>query len=337
MDFDLRQLRHARALAEQGSFARASRTLHLTQPALSRSIQELERRTGIRLFDRNKGRVEPTDLGALFLTQARMLLGHAEALGREVAAWRGTGTGSLVVGSGTFPTTLFMADAVSTFLGRNPGVGIRVQNDNWVALVAALRRREVDFIVAAEPPADESTDLAILSLSPRQAYFFVRLGHPLHGRAVRSLADIAAHPLVSTSRLPATLTSALITARRDGDGQGRVPDVACESHEMMQHIAATTDHVLISALAVNARAVEKGQLVLLPLVDPRFQVTFAVTRLHGRTLPPIADELIADVVAADRATAAQERQMASHVFGTLLHRARRVTARPREAAPANDR
>jgi len=71
MDFDLRLLRHARALAEEGSFARAARTLHLTQPALSRSIQELERRTGIRLFDRNKGRVDLTALGEVFLAHAR--------------------------------------------------------------------------------------------------------------------------------------------------------------------------------------------------------------------------------------------------------------------------
>ncbi len=75
MDFDLRLLRHARALAEEGSFGRAARALHLTQPALSRSIQELERRTGIQLFDRNKGGVEPTDLGRVFLVHARELLG----------------------------------------------------------------------------------------------------------------------------------------------------------------------------------------------------------------------------------------------------------------------
>ena len=84
MDFDLRLLRHARALGEERNFARAARTLRLTQPALSRSIQDLERRTGIKLFDRNKGRVEPTDLGRIFLAHARELMGRAEALDREV-------------------------------------------------------------------------------------------------------------------------------------------------------------------------------------------------------------------------------------------------------------
>jgi DNA-binding transcriptional LysR family regulator len=120
MDFDLRLLRHARALAEEGSFSRAARAQHLTQPALTRSIQELERRTGIKLFDRSKGRVVPTDLGSVFLAQARELLGHAEALDREVATLRGSGTGNLVLGSGTFPTAIFVADAVAAFLRENP-------------------------------------------------------------------------------------------------------------------------------------------------------------------------------------------------------------------------
>jgi DNA-binding transcriptional LysR family regulator len=333
MDFDLRQLRHARALAEQGSFARAARTLHLTQPALSRSIQELERRTGIKLFDRAKGRIEPTDLGHVFLSQARQLLGHAEALDREVAGLRGTGTGSLVIGSGTFPTALYMADALGAFLRRNPRVGIRLLNDNWVALVSALRRREVDFIVAAQPAPDESADLSIQPLSTRQGYFLVRTGHALVGKRDLTLADIVAYPIVGTSRLAPAGTSLLLATRRDGAAQRRIPDVACESHEMMRHIASTTDHVLISALALNVAAIDGGELALLPVVDPRLQVTFAAIRLLGRTLPPIADELIADVVAADRAGAAVERGIADRLFGTASPRARGSAQRGRIAMP----
>jgi DNA-binding transcriptional LysR family regulator len=337
MDFELRQLRHARALAEEGSFARAARRLHLTQPALSRSIQELERRTGIRLFERNKGRVEPTALGSVFVAQARQLLGHAEALDREVASMRGTGTGVLVVGSGTFPSALFMADAVGAFLRRNPGVGIRLQNDNWAALVAALRRREVDFIVAAEPGADESADLALRPLSTRQAHFFVRPGHPLLATREPSLADVVAHPLVGTARLSLELTSMLLTARRAGDAYRLVPEVGCESHEMMRRIASTTDHVLISSLALSAQAIDAGELVLLPLVGPRLLVRFAVTRLQGRTLAPIAEELIGDIVAADRASAAAERALAGSIPGASVRCADAAPMRTREAAPVAGR
>jgi DNA-binding transcriptional LysR family regulator len=314
MDFDLRQLRHARALVEEGSFARAARTLHLTQPALSRSIQELERRTGIRLFDRTQGRVEPTDLGRVFLGKARELLARAEALDREVAAMRGTGTGSLVVGSGTFPTGLFMAQAAVAFLRRNPRVGVRLVNDNWVALVAALRRRELDFVVSASPAPEEAGDLTAEPLADRQGYFLVRPGHPLLELRRPTLADVAAWPIICTARLSASLTACLVEARR-ADPSRPIPDVACESHEMMRRLAAGTDHVLVSALAANAEALESGELVALPVVDSRIGAGFAVIRLQGRTLPPVADELIREVIAADAAALAVDRELASRLFG----------------------
>ena len=56
---DTRHIRHFMALVECGSFARASEVVHLSQPALSRSIQELERQLGARLFDRGRFGVEP--------------------------------------------------------------------------------------------------------------------------------------------------------------------------------------------------------------------------------------------------------------------------------------
>ena len=335
MDFDLRQLHYARALAEEGSFARAARALQLTQPALSRSIQELERRTGIKLFDRTQGRVEPTALGQVFIAHARELLGHAEALDREVATMRGTGTGSLAVGSGTFPTAIFMAEALGIFLGRNPGVAVRIVNDNWVALVAALRRRELDIVVAAPPAAEDASDLQARLLTPRQGYFLTRTGHPLLARPAPSLADVVAFPIVSTSRLGPAITGSLLEAWGDHAGGRSIPDVACESHEMMRRIVASTDHVMIATLAANARAIDEGELVPLPVADRRVAATFAIIRVESRTLSPIADELIADVIAADRVAAEAERLLALRLFGAPARtRSKGAAAAPRTASTA---
>jgi DNA-binding transcriptional LysR family regulator len=326
MDFDLRLLRRARALSEEGNFARAARSLHLTQPALSRSIQELERRTGIKLFDRNTGRVEPTDLGRLFIAHARDLLARAEALDREVATMRGAGTGSLVIGSGTFPTVILMGAALGAFLARNPGVAIRLVNDNWVALVAALRRRELDFIVAARPPVEELAGLVTQPLAARQGYFLVRPGHPLLGRRGLSLANIAACPIICTARLPPMMTERLLAARKGGEPAGPIPDVACESHEMMQQIARRTDHVLVTSLVASEKALAAGELAVLPVVDPSICATFAILRLDARTLPPVADALMRELIAADRAAVDAERELVARYVGTATARA--APARP---------
>ncbi|GIK85716.1 MAG: transcriptional regulator [Betaproteobacteria bacterium] len=330
MDFDLRLLRHARALAEEGSFARAARTLHLTQPALSRSIQELERRTGMKLFDRLQAGVEPTDLGRGFLEQARELLAHAEALDREVATMRGTGSGRLVVGSGTFPSSIFMAPAVAAFLRKHPAVRLRLVNDNWAALVASLRRRELDFVVAAPPAADESADLDARLLSRVQGRFLVRAGHPLLQRSSVTLTDVANAALLSTSRIPAALVQPIVGARTDRNPGRPVPDVASESPEMMRQIAAATDHIVLSSLSANAPAVERGELVPLPLVDARIGIAFAILKLKARTLSPLADDLIREVVAADVAAAALDRRLASLV----ADRGRAPTAPSKRRRPA---
>ena len=196
---------HARALAEEGSFARAARTLHLTQPALSRSIQELERRTGIKLFDRNQGRVELTDLGGVFLAHARELLGHAEALNQRGGAMRGTGTGSLVVGSGTFPTEMFMAEAVSAFLRQATRGRIRLQNENWAGLVAKLRRRELDFIVAAHPPPKRPQTSRSSLVAAARRTSSCDPAHPLVAKRELSVADIVAYPMVGSARFSSPL------------------------------------------------------------------------------------------------------------------------------------
>lgn len=334
MDFNLRLLQHARALAQEGSFARAARTLHLTQPALSRSIQELERRTGMKLFDRDKGRVEPTDLGRVFIAHARELLGRADALDREVAIMRGSGAGSLIVGSATTPTAMFMGEAVGAFLRKNPNVGVRLVNDTWVALVAALRRRECDLIVAPPPAAEDSTGLAAQALSFSQGYFLARPGHPLLSQRELSLRDIAACRLISTGRLATPLAMLLLSIREGVDAGRSVPDVACESQEMMRHIVAATDHVMLSGLAANTKAIERGELVPLPFVDSRISVTFAIIRLDTRTLPPIADELIREVVAADRAACEVSRRLEARLLDSMpaLAPAAKPPRIPRQAA-----
>src|SRR5690554_6103639 len=76
---DLRKLNHALAIAEAASYARASERLHLTQSALTRSIQALESELGLQLFDRGKSGVRPTVDGEKILDRARYLLLQARA------------------------------------------------------------------------------------------------------------------------------------------------------------------------------------------------------------------------------------------------------------------
>src|SRR5664279_5810034 len=77
MDFEIRLLRYALALAQHRNFARAARSLKITQPGLSRSIQSLERAAGVQIFIRGAGAIEVTDAGEVFLEYAREVMSHS--------------------------------------------------------------------------------------------------------------------------------------------------------------------------------------------------------------------------------------------------------------------
>lgn len=98
MTIELQQLRQVVALAEHRSFVRAGTALHISQPALSRSIQNLELRFGSRLFQRSTSGVVPTDLGHLYIERARDVLRMTDALQGEAISHAGLRTGQVDIG-----------------------------------------------------------------------------------------------------------------------------------------------------------------------------------------------------------------------------------------------
>lgn len=319
MDFDLRQLRHARALAEEGSFARAARTLHLTQPALSRSIQMLERRVGVLLFDRGKGRVEPTDMGRVFLAHAQEVLDGAEALDREVALMRGAASGSLVLGAGTIVSAISVERALAAFVARHPGVAIRVVNDSGTDLLGRLRIGEIDLFAGSLPVGADRDGLSVVPLRTRTARFYARPGHPLASRRRLTVDEVLRAPLVGPTRLPPHLVDRILKAR-GGEDAGAIFAFACESVSMMRMVARESDHVLIGTPSMVADDLIASHLVALRIEGPSPVQDFGVVRLSGRTLPPTADLLVESIVAADAASDDAEIALEAEVAAAVAPR-----------------
>ena len=115
MDISLRLLRHALTLAEHRNFPRAAVALGISQPALSRSMQNLERTVGAVLFDRRPQGVEPTDAGQLLLLRARELLSFSEEFVNEVSRTNSLHRGRIVCGAGPYPAETVVASAMVCF------------------------------------------------------------------------------------------------------------------------------------------------------------------------------------------------------------------------------
>src|SRR2546428_5432691 len=122
---DLRRLAHFVAIAEAGSMAVAARRLHVSQPALSRQIRDLERFLGVQLFDRIGRRIALAADGREILARSRHLLAESESLRERAVALGGGKGGVLRVGATPQFLEAGVPPGLNTYGRGRPGGGIR--------------------------------------------------------------------------------------------------------------------------------------------------------------------------------------------------------------------
>ena len=175
---NLTQISHLVALAEERHFARAAARVHLSQPAFSRSIQAIERKADLRLFERQPGSVRLTAAGEFFIQQARQLLSDARNLERDIALYRTADLGDIAFGMGPFPSATLLREALSQLRKLHPRVSIRTEINNWRQLHENLLREDIEFFVATIADISNTAALDIRPLVRQKVDFYVRAGHP---------------------------------------------------------------------------------------------------------------------------------------------------------------
>jgi DNA-binding transcriptional LysR family regulator len=296
---DLRRLAHLVALADERHFARAAERVHLSQPAFSRSIQTLERDLGLRLFDRETGDVRPTPTGEFLIRRARQLLFDARCLQRDVALYGDCTLGDTAFGVGPFPAATLMPHVLPELRRRHPQVNLRVEVNNWDAMLARLHAEDIEFFIAEVRALAPDSALEIRSLGRQRAGFHVRAGHPLAGKPC-TLASAWKYGVAST-RLPPVVKMAL--ARLLGLAEGEQPALAleCDDVSLLQTVALASDTVLGISEVIARADVESGNLLPLRIKDlPDLYSEMGIVSLRNRSHSPMADraiELIAEVAA----------------------------------------
>ena len=148
---ELRHLRYFAAVAAHGSFNRAANNLHLTQPALSRQVKDLEDELGVRLLVRGKNAVTLTDAGELFYEDARDLLARADqAIQRVRGECR---TEVLRVGYAPSVTAGIMPGALEKFQAATPRVRIELADLSSREMTEMANDGRLDLVITPEPSA----------------------------------------------------------------------------------------------------------------------------------------------------------------------------------------
>lgn len=169
----LEQLRHFLQIVDEGTFTAASRRAHLSQPALTASIQRLEEAVGARLLDRGPGGARPNAAGRAFLPWAEAAVAAVESGKKAVAAIEGIEVGEVRIGAGATVCTYLLPSVLMAYQAHYPGILLRLQETDSAEtrrLIAAgrldigivpgegdLRWREDDLVLVGprEPRPDD--------------------------------------------------------------------------------------------------------------------------------------------------------------------------------------
>jgi DNA-binding transcriptional LysR family regulator len=281
------QLQHFLTLARVGSFVGAAEMLHLTQPALSRSIKSLEDEFGQLLFDRIGRRIALTPFGNETRRRVQLLLEDAQELrntGRQIASGD---RGRFRLGLGSGPGALFAPPLLKRMARNFPKFHLAISRGNTDTLVHRLRERELDALIVDARSLKLSPDLALTQVTEVHGCFMCRPGHPLLARPGEPLhlEQLLQYPVAST---PLSDEMARVLVERYGVRAHPQEMVTLASDEL-SHLVETalqTDAVL---LAIRAAGPELVELELTPPLqsDARFGLVTVAARAQSAFLPEI--------------------------------------------------
>ncbi|MGQ0651354.1 MAG: LysR substrate-binding domain-containing protein [Betaproteobacteria bacterium] len=287
----LSQIRDFLAVAEAGSFRAAARVLECTQPALTKSVRQLEAELGAVLVTRSVRGAVLTPLGQAFAARARAIDRDVRSAREEIDQLRGGGAGSLSVGASTAPAIGTLPLAAARLRKSWPGASVRISDTSFPNVLAELREGRFDLAISPRfgPASEPSAEFAVEHLFENEVVVAVRKGHP-RARA-RSLRELAGCDWLRSG--PVGGPSTVIDEAYRSIGLPP-PDcrVQCESFLALPELLAVSDSVAIVPWQVLAQPVGRSALVRVPVRERLKPTRIDLLTRAGVPLTPIAKHFV---------------------------------------------
>jgi DNA-binding transcriptional LysR family regulator len=197
---DLRHLRCFQAVAEELNFSKAARRLHVAQPAVSRTIQELEGQLGVELLLRTKRSVTLTPAGAVLLRETGLMLERIEEAGRRVRRTAAGEEGELRLGYLGPPTQPFLGRILKEFRRRYPRVTVVLEERTPERVWEMVARGRLAVGLTRPVVAHGASGLKMLLLRRERLQAVLPEGHPLARAEGIRWRQLAREPLIVLSR-----------------------------------------------------------------------------------------------------------------------------------------
>ena len=285
---NLRKFAHFLAVVENRSFRKASEAVHLSQPALSRSLKSLEDELGIPLLDRAYGRIVPTAYSKPIVDHIRRMTAEARALEESVRRVKGLEEGEIGIGFGPFAAVTALGPVMRDMVSRYPKLRVRIEIANSGLLLELLKQDRLDLVVGDSRYQTELENVAIIKLPKQLIAVVASRDNELARRPGRlSLAD-----LKNRSTGSPTLPGELLQMIR-GQGLADFPTVTCDDMRVLLELAENTQLIALVPQLVVDDLGDRDALVALRMPMPFDRYAHpCIMHTKGRTLGPAGNLLI---------------------------------------------
>lgn len=264
---------------------RAAELLHLTAPAVSMQIKEIEAQVGLPLFDRQGRQVSLSTAGEYFLVHAKRLLAALRDAENEMARLKKLEGGRLNIGM-VSTAKYFVPRLLALFHKEHPGIDVRlVVAGNREALVGLMRASEVDLSVMGQPPKEIATRSEAIAAHPMA--FVCPPGHPLLSSGPVPVSALAPYPFIVREHGSGTRAA----MQQFFTKHHFEPQITMEmsSNETIKQAVMADMGVSFLSLHTIGLELRAGLLKLLEIEGTPVMRTWHIVRLQSKVLSPAAE------------------------------------------------
>lgn len=251
-------------VARQKSVMKAAELLHVSQPAVTKTIRELEEVLGVAVFEREGRGIKITRYGEVFLRHAGAAL-TALRQGLDSVSQERSGDG-VPVRIGALPTvsTRIMPQAMSLFLKEDTGARIKIVTGENAVLLEQLRVGDLDLVVGRLAAPEKMTGFSFEHLYSEQVVFAVRTGHPLLSPAQSAFSHLGDYPVLMPTR--ASIIRPFVEHFLIANGIPGLPNqIETVSDAFGRAFVRASDAIWIISAGVIASDIADGTLAILPI------------------------------------------------------------------------
>ncbi len=273
-----RRLQVFHTVARLLSFTKAAETLHMTQPAVTFQIRQLEEYFNTRLFDRTHNRISLTEAGQRVFGYAEKIISLYSEMDNRVRELTGDVGGILVIGASTTIAEYVLPTLLGEFSTRCPGVKIRLRVSNSVGIVHMVEDNTVDVGIVESPVSNKN--LIVEVCWNDKLVFICPPNHPMAGKKAITVADLGDLPFICREEGSGTLDFIVNYLNKNGVQLGELNlGMELGSPESIKSAVEASLGISIVSEATVRKEVKLGTLVALPM-DPSLERPFSI--VHQR-------------------------------------------------------